>query len=63
MGALKMLRTKLIATMALTLLIGGTAAIAQTKAQDHQARQVRQFRRPRLVIANRAPIKCRRRKI
>ena len=31
MGALKMLKTKLIATMALTLLIGGTVAIAQTK--------------------------------
>ena len=31
MGALKMLRTKLIATMALTLMIGGTVAIAQTK--------------------------------
>jgi hypothetical protein len=29
--ALKMLRTKLIATMALTLMIGGTVAIAQTK--------------------------------
>lgn len=31
MGALKMLKTKLIATVALTLLIGGTVAIAQTK--------------------------------
>jgi len=31
MGALKMLKTKLTATMMLTLLIGGTAAIAQTK--------------------------------
>ena len=31
MGALKMFRTKLIATMALTLLIGSTVAIAQTK--------------------------------
>jgi hypothetical protein len=30
MGTLKMLRTKLIATMALTLLIGSTVAIAQT---------------------------------
>jgi hypothetical protein len=30
-GALKMFRTKLIATMALTLLIGSTVAIAQTK--------------------------------
>jgi hypothetical protein len=30
-GALKMLRTKLIATIALTLLIGSTVAIAQTK--------------------------------
>jgi hypothetical protein len=33
MEALKMLRTKLIATMALTLLIGGTVAIAQTKGK------------------------------
>jgi hypothetical protein len=31
MRALKMLRTKLIATMALTLLSGGTAAIAQNQ--------------------------------
>jgi hypothetical protein len=31
MEALKMLRTKLIATMALTLLTGSTVAIAQTK--------------------------------
>jgi hypothetical protein len=31
MGAIKMLKTKLIATMVLTLLIGGTVAIAQTK--------------------------------
>jgi hypothetical protein len=31
MGALKMFRTGLIATMALTLLIGSTMAIAQTK--------------------------------
>ena len=31
MGALKMLRTKLIATMALTLLSGGTSAIAQNQ--------------------------------
>ena len=31
MRALKMLRTKLIATMALTLLVGSTVAIAQTK--------------------------------
>jgi hypothetical protein len=31
MGVLKMLETKLIATIALTLLIGGTLAIAQTK--------------------------------
>jgi hypothetical protein len=30
-GTLKMLRTKLIATMALTLLVGSTVAIAQTK--------------------------------
>jgi hypothetical protein len=32
MGALKMLRTKLIATMALTLLSGGTSAIAQNQS-------------------------------
>jgi hypothetical protein len=31
MGALKMLRTILIATMALTLLSGGTAAVAQNQ--------------------------------
>jgi hypothetical protein len=31
MGTLKMLRTKLIATMALTLLSGGTSAIAQNQ--------------------------------
>jgi hypothetical protein len=31
MGALKMLRTRLIATMALTLLSGGTSAIAQNQ--------------------------------
>ena len=31
MGTVKMFRTKLIATMALTLLIGSTVAIAQTK--------------------------------
>jgi hypothetical protein len=31
MGALKMFRTELIATMTLTLLIGSTGAIAQTK--------------------------------
>ena len=31
MGVLKMLRTKLIATMALTLLSGGTSAIAQNQ--------------------------------
>ena len=31
MGALTMFRTKLIATMALTVLIGSTVAIAQTK--------------------------------
>jgi hypothetical protein len=31
MGVLKMLETKLIATIALTLLIGSTLAIAQTK--------------------------------
>jgi hypothetical protein len=34
MGALKMLRTKLIATMALTLLSGGTAAVAQGAASS-----------------------------
>ena len=31
MGALKILRTKLIATMVLTLLSGGTAAVAQNQ--------------------------------
>jgi hypothetical protein len=63
MGALKMLGTKLIATIALTLLIGSTLAIAQTKGAGSRAQQIRQFLRPRLVIANHAPIRCPRRKL
>ena len=62
----KLFTVKSIATVALLALIGGPAAMSQTGSSSGSSgtgTQSSRFAKPRLATGNRAPIRCRRKKI